>query len=69
MAQSGGSPGVRDLAALESALAQETFLLLNGYELDASIDDAERIIIGVAAATCSREDLLRWIREHSIVST
>ena len=31
--------------------ALEAFLMLNGYELDAPIDDAERIVIGVAAGT------------------
>jgi death-on-curing protein len=111
MVQSGGSAGVRDLSALESALAQprmafagqdlyasieekavalgfslisnhpfvdgnkrighaalEAFLLLNGCELDASIDDAEQMITGVAAGTCSREDLLDWVRRHLIAS-
>lgn len=44
----------------------ETFLLPNGCELEASVDDAELIIIGVAAGTCSREELVRSVREHTI---
>jgi prophage maintenance system killer protein len=36
--------------------------MLNGYELDAPIDDAERIVMGVAAGTYSRQHLLDWIR-------
>jgi death-on-curing protein len=90
--QSGGSQGIRDLGALESALARprmtfgnqelyptvvekasalgfsliknhpfvdgnkrtghaamETFLVLNGFELDASVDEQEQIILQVAS--------------------
>lgn len=107
--KSGGADGLRDLAALESALAQprltfdktdlyrtleekavalgyslilnhpfmdgnkrvghaalETFLVLNGHELDVPVDDAERVILDVAGGTCSREDFLSWLREHVI---
>jgi len=46
--------------------ALETFLLLNGYELNASVQDAEGIVIGVAAGTHSREDLLEWVRHHIV---
>jgi death-on-curing protein len=92
--QSGGSFGIRDLPALESALAQpratfgaadlypivaekasalgfsliqnhpfvdgnkrighaamEVFLVLNGYAIDASVDDQEQIILMVASGT------------------
>jgi len=104
---SGGSPGLRDGGALESALAQpragfggqdlyptladkaaalgfslinnhpfvdgnkrighaamETFLLLNGYEIDASVDDQEDLIHGVASGGVAREELGGWIQEH-----
>lgn len=103
----GGSSAIRDLGALESALAQaratfddvelyptlvekaaalgfslirnhpfvdgnkrvghaalEVFLVLNGQQLDASVDDAERVILGVAAGTIGREDFAEWIRQH-----
>jgi death-on-curing protein len=46
--------------------AAETFLVLNGYEVDASVDDAERVILGVAAGKVSRETLTEWIREHTV---
>ncbi len=105
--QTGGSHGLRDLGALESALAQprmtfggedlyptleekaaalgfsliqnhafvdgnkrighaalETFLVLNGQELAASIDESEEIVLGVAAGRYARERFLDWIREH-----
>ena len=46
--------------------AAETFLVLNGYELDTSVDDAERVILGVAAGKVSCETLTEWIREHVV---
>ncbi len=46
--------------------AAETFLALNGYELDASVDDAERVILGVATGKVSREILTEWIGEHMV---
>lgn len=103
----GGSSAIRDLGALESALAQpratfddvelyptlvekaaalgfslirnhpfvdgnkrighaalEVFLVLNGQQLDASVDDAERVILGVAAGTIGRDEFAAWIRQH-----
>lgn len=103
----GGSSAIRDLGALESALAQpramfddvelyptlvekaaalgfslirnhpfvdgnkrighaalEVFLVLNGHQLDATVDDAERVILGVAAGTIGRDEFSQWIREH-----
>lgn len=104
--ETGGSPGLRDLAALESAVAQprmtfggadlypdlaskaaalgfsliknhpfvdgnkrvghaalETFLMLNRFHLQSDIDDAERIVLAVAAGGCDREEFERWIRD------
>lgn len=102
--QTGGASGLRDFAALASAVAQprmtfggedlypdlpskaaelgfsliknhpfvdgnkrvghaalETFLVLNGFELRSAIDDAERIVLAVAAGECDREEFERWI--------
>jgi len=107
--QSSGTTGVRDLGALESAIAQprmtfggadlypdlpakaaalafsviqnhpfvdgnkrvghaalETMLLLNGFELQSSVDDAEAVILGVASGSNSRDVLLEWIRQHVV---
>ena len=107
IAQSGGSSGLRDRGALESAVAQpeasfggeelypdlaskaaalghsliqnhpfvdgnkrvghaamEVFLLLNGHEIAASIDEQEHIIISVASGKMARIDLGEWLREH-----
>jgi death-on-curing protein len=105
----GGSVGVRDLGALESAVAQpsmmfggfdlypgvaekagalclslvqnhpfvdgnkrvghaamETFLVLNGWEIRASVDEQEQVMLAVASGNLSREGLTKWLREHII---
>jgi death on curing protein len=109
---SGGSHGVRDLGALESAVAQprmsfggddlypgvvekaaalcfslvtnhpfvdgnkrvghaalETFLILNGFELDATIEEQERLMLMLAAGDLERSELVRWISEHLVHRT
>jgi death-on-curing protein len=103
----GGASGVRDLGALESALAQprasfggvdlhasvhakaaaigfslalnhpfldgnkraahaamETFLMLNGFEIDALIDEQERLMLDLAAGHVTREQLTDWLEKH-----
>jgi len=110
IAQSGGSSGLRDRGALESAVAQpeasfggqdlyrdlaskaaalghsliqnhpfvdgnkrighaamEVLLLLNGYEIDASADEQEKIIIDVASGKVSRIELSEWINKQMVV--
>jgi death-on-curing protein len=44
--------------------AMEAFLLLNGHELGASVEEGETAILGVASGRWSHEDLLAWIRLH-----
>ncbi len=111
-AVSGGAVPLRDLGALESAVAQprasfagddlytdlaskatalafslisnhpfvdgnkrighaalETFLLLNGYELDATVEAGEDVILAVASGRAGREELLTWVRAHLTTST
>jgi death on curing protein len=105
---SGGADGLRDLGALQSALAQpaatyggqdlypglpekaaalgfsliqnhpfvdgnkraghaalETFLMLNGAELDSAVDESERTILDVAAGRLKREVFTEWVRGHA----
>jgi death-on-curing protein len=100
-------PGIRDLGALESAIAQpkasfggadlyptlvekaavlclalvqghafvdgnkrvghaamETFLVLNGAEIDAPVSDQERIMLDLASARIERIQLAEWLRQH-----
>jgi death-on-curing protein len=104
----GGSFGVRDLPALESALAQpratfngnelypdivakavtlgfllvanhpfvdgnkrvghaamEVFLVLNGHEIEADIDEQEHIILSIASGQLNRPDFEQWLRQHT----
>jgi len=105
--QSGGALGVRDLGALESALAQprmtfggedlyptlvdkaaavgfsiimnhpfvdgnkrtghaamETFLVLNGMEISASVDEQEQVILALASGNSGRESFVEWLKQH-----
>ncbi len=105
--QSGGLTGIRDLGALESALAQprmtfdgtelyptlvdkaaalaysivnnhpfvdgnkrvghaamEIFLVLNGHELQATIDEQEQMMLGLAAGDIERETFKTWLAAH-----
>jgi death-on-curing protein len=108
MEQSGGSAGIRDVGALESAVAQpritfggelyptlvekaaalgfslimnhpfvdgnkrighaamETFLVLNGYEIKAPVDEQERIILRVASGKLERGEFTEWLRGHIV---
>jgi death-on-curing protein len=103
----GGAAGIRDLGALESALAQprasfggvdlhasltdkaaalcfslvnnhafidgnkrighaatETFLILNGSEIDAPVDEQERLMLDLASGRLTREQLAAWLLAH-----
>jgi death-on-curing protein len=42
----------------------ETFLVLNGAELDSAVDEAERTILDVAAGRLKREAFTEWVRHH-----
>lgn len=44
--------------------AMETFLILNGSEIDASLDDQERLILDLAAGRIGRSHLVDWLRQH-----
>jgi death-on-curing protein len=44
--------------------ALETFLVLNGYEVDAPVDEQERVIMSVAAGEMGRDDFVDWLRTH-----
>ena len=103
----GGAFGIRDLGALESALAQprasfggvdlyaslpdkaavlcfslvnnhpfvdgnkrlahaatEAFLILNGSEIDAPVDEQERLMLDLASGRLTREQLAAWLVAH-----
>ena len=44
--------------------AMEVMLVVNGYEIHASDDDQERIILGLASGDVSRDELVEWLAGH-----
>jgi death-on-curing protein len=46
--------------------AMETLLVLNGFELVASIDEQEQIILAVALGESSREGFTSWVLAHIV---
>lgn len=44
--------------------AMETFLVMNGYELECSVDETEQIVLSVASGTTTRQELLDWLKIH-----
>jgi death-on-curing protein len=46
--------------------AMETFLVLNGYELNAPVDEQERVMLELAAGELSRDNFLSWVRRHAV---
>ena len=109
ISQSGGTPGILNLAALESALAQprmtfggadlyptiaekasalgfsliknhpfvdgnkrtghaamEVFLVLNGFEIRASVGEQEELVLHVASGELERDKFTEWIVAHII---
>jgi death on curing protein len=43
----------------------KAFLILNGFELSASVDDQEAIILKLASGELSRESLGVWLGENA----
>lgn len=44
--------------------ALEVFLVLNGREIEASVDEQERLVLGVAKSQISQDELVDWVRRH-----
>jgi death-on-curing protein len=44
--------------------AMETFLVLNGHEVSAPVDEQEKVFLDLAAGTIEREDFTNWLRAH-----
>ena len=44
--------------------AMEVFLVLNGLEIEASVEEQERVILSVAAGDIGREVFLDWLQTH-----
>ena len=44
--------------------AMEVMLILNGYEIHASVDDQEQLILELASGDVSRDELVEWLTAH-----
>lgn len=44
--------------------AMETFLVLNGFEIDASVDEQEELVLKIASGKMNREELAAWLQGH-----
>ena len=44
--------------------AMETFLILNGYQIQADVDQQERIILDLAAGKIPRDEFASWLNSH-----
>jgi death-on-curing protein len=46
--------------------AMETFLVLNGFELAASVDEQEKVILQVASGKLGQDEFTEWLRTHLV---
>ena len=46
--------------------AMETFLVMNGHELNPDTDEQERVILQLAAGQIAREAFTEWVRQHVV---
>jgi len=46
--------------------AMETFLMLNGFEISASVDEQVEIILGVSSGKMDRITFTVWLHEHIV---
>ncbi len=46
--------------------AMEVTLLMNGYEIQANVDDQESVILAVAASNMTRQAFLAWLQGHIV---
>lgn len=46
--------------------AMEVFLILNGFEIAASVDGQEQVILQVASGELTREGFTEWLSNHLI---
>jgi death-on-curing protein len=46
--------------------AMETMLVMNGFELDAGVDEQEATILAVASGQMNRPVLIAWVAQHLI---
>lgn len=47
-------------------LAMETFLVLNGKEIDAKVEEQEKVILELASGTMERLAFTEWLQAHIV---
>lgn len=45
--------------------ATETFLVLNGVEINASVDEQERVVLAIASGKLEREAFVEWLQRNT----
>ena len=45
--------------------ATETFLVLNGLEINASVDEQEGMVLAIASGMLGREEFAGWLQQHT----
>lgn len=48
--------------------ATETFLVLNGVEITASVDEQERVVLAIASGKQEREVFVEWLQQNTTSS-
>lgn len=46
--------------------AMEAFLVLNGFEINATVDEQEKVIVQVASGTMHRQEFTSWLPSHVV---
>jgi death on curing protein len=48
--------------------AMETFLILNGMEINASVDEQERVVLAISSGELEREAFVEWLQRNTTAS-
>jgi death-on-curing protein len=48
--------------------ATETFLVLNGVEINTSVDGQERVVLAIASGKLEREAFVEWLQRNTTAS-
>ena len=46
--------------------AMETFLFLNGLEIEADVDEQEKLVLSLAAGNITIQELSAWLKDHTV---
>lgn len=46
--------------------AADVFLMMNGFEIEASVEEQERIVLALAAGEMDRQTFTRWLEKHLV---